>query len=132
MTKKDKESFKKKYNIITESDLVDFGVETTQQMRDRLFTLLHKIQREYPDGNVLIITHGGPARMIRSIVEHKEPELLKGVDHASISIYNYDGQKYRPEIINDTKHIKVTPRRMKLISTMHKALKLMFKNTVKQ
>jgi broad specificity phosphatase PhoE len=47
------------------------GGESWEDVKARQIPFLNRLLEEYPDGDVLVISHGGPVRGIRSILEGK-------------------------------------------------------------
>lgn len=67
--------------------------ETGTDFTKRIFTKLNELVNQYPDGNILIATHGGT---ILNIVANIDPKYLKadGPDNCSITIIDWC-QKYQ-------------------------------------
>ena len=47
------------------------GGESWEDVRARQIALLNELYTKYPNGSVLLVTHGGPVRGIRSLLEHR-------------------------------------------------------------
>jgi len=52
------------------------GGESWDDVRARQVPFLNKLIESYPDGSILIITHRGPLRGIRSLLENKSQEEI--------------------------------------------------------
>lgn len=47
------------------------GGETYKQVESRLIYFLNQLYKKYPNGNVLLVTHGGPIRIMRKMLDKK-------------------------------------------------------------
>lgn len=56
----------------------DYGVETYEEVRERVFSFLDDISSEYKDKDILIVSHGGTIRLIRTWFEG-EPDSLENL-----------------------------------------------------
>lgn len=65
------------------------NAESGQEMRQRVISFINKLLRSYPNGTLLIVTHGGPMRNIKSSIEQTDPlEILKGkIDNCAVLKY---------------------------------------------
>lgn len=60
--------FKKEYWDLN-FDYKKYGGETISEFKNRIFKFLNSLKKEYKDQTVLIVSHGGVARMIRCYFE---------------------------------------------------------------
>jgi broad specificity phosphatase PhoE len=62
------------------------GGESWMDVRSRQVPFLNKLLKTYPNGSILIVSHGGPVRGIRSLLEGKglEEVDVEGTPNAGI------------------------------------------------
>jgi len=61
------------------------GSESYAQVRSRLIRFLNRLYRAYPKGTVLLVTHGGPIRIIRLLLDKDvKPTTAQKVTNCSI------------------------------------------------
>lgn len=82
--------------------------ETFVELRDRALIGIREITSKYPEGNILIVTHGGTiASLICGLLE--EP-LTKMWDYkqknSAVNILNISDKKVTIELLNDTSHLQ--------------------------
>ena len=61
------------------------GGESYSQVRSRLISFLNQLYASYPDGTVLLVTHGGPIRITRLLLDKDvKPTTAQKVTNCSI------------------------------------------------
>jgi len=63
--------------------------ESAVEMSARLIKFINKLLKDFPEQKILLVTHGGPIRVIRSAVENISLEALFDEDKPNVSIWNY-------------------------------------------
>lgn len=76
--------------------------ETFSQLQQRGVAFIHELQQTYPQGHVLVVTHGG---MIRAMLAHVLNMQLKGlfrfnVDYGSITQLDFSGAVPKITFVN--------------------------------
>jgi broad specificity phosphatase PhoE len=66
------------------------NAESGQEMRERVIDFVNLLLRNYPDETILLVTHGGPMRNIKSCIENTPAlAILKGeIDNCSVLRYD--------------------------------------------
>lgn len=65
---------------------IDYHGEPEVALRARTRDLIEEIKWKYPNGNVLVITHGNPARELTRIITGETPKLdTAGIQHLVVS-----------------------------------------------
>lgn len=70
-------------------DYHPYGGESAQDVRKRLIKFFKKINGQYNDFEVLIITHGGIIRFLH-LLEHNKPLLVDKIEHISLLTFDLD------------------------------------------
>ncbi|MFA5532162.1 MAG: histidine phosphatase family protein [Candidatus Shapirobacteria bacterium] len=68
----------------------EMGVETMTDFKKRINLFLEDLKLEDNDLTVLVITHAGPIRIIKSKLTGKEIDFEEKIENASIHEFNYD------------------------------------------
>lgn len=68
------------------------NAESGMEMRQRVIAFINTLIEAYPDETILIVTHGGPMRNIKSSIEKTDPlDILIGkIDNCAILKYQID------------------------------------------
>ncbi|MBN2881830.1 histidine phosphatase family protein [Candidatus Woesearchaeota archaeon] len=86
------------------------GVETNQEMYNRVKDFLDDIYKKHKDETVLIVCHGGTKIAFLNIIYNKSPEESNTWDHiknTSISEFTIEEDgKHKVHVLNDTTHLK--------------------------
>jgi broad specificity phosphatase PhoE len=80
-------ALKKKHRSV-EFDYMPYGGESLEQVKKRVISFFNEINNKYPDGSVLIITHGGIVRLI-TMLEQGET-VYETIEHASLLTFDLD------------------------------------------
>jgi len=84
------------------------GGESLDQLNKRVITFLKQLANHKPQDTVVIVTHGGPIRLIICNLigfEQKHWQQLR-IDLASLSIVETYPQTAILSLLNDTSHLK--------------------------
>jgi broad specificity phosphatase PhoE len=66
------------------------GGESWTDLRGRIVPFLNKLLLEHADDDVLIVTHGGPLRVMRSVFESLSLEDMIDVPLPNCAVYNFE------------------------------------------
>ncbi|MFF2482180.1 histidine phosphatase family protein [Paenibacillus sp. NPDC058071] len=81
----------------------DLGQESDRDLRDRGIKFLSDLQQNAPNGNILIVSHGG---FLAQLYEELCPDLVKShLDNVSYSILSSAEGKWEPLLYNCTRHL---------------------------
>jgi len=96
-----KMSIEERYNYVPPQG------ESWKNFEERLINALKEILNS-KENNIIIVTHGGAIRALMPFLLNvpKEESFKYDPDNASISIFEFDGQKFNQIIYNDTSYIK--------------------------
>lgn len=94
-------SFDERYNYVPP------GGESWKEFETRLIGSLKRILNENQGKTVIIVSHGGAIRALMPyLLNVPKGESFKYDPHnASITSFDYDGEKFFPKTINDTAHL---------------------------
>lgn len=100
-------------NLTTQPHLFDpttFGGESFQTVVNRSIKAFNKISEEYPDGNVLIVSHGLTLQcVLKSLTGQSVTEMRDGsfLDNTSITTVKKEAKTSEYTLLNwnDTKHL---------------------------
>ncbi|MHB0935633.1 MAG: alpha-ribazole phosphatase [Armatimonadota bacterium] len=83
------------------------GAETLQQMLERITAFTEEMLRQYPDGELCIVAHGGSLRALLVYALGGDPALYRRLrlDNCSISIVKVTGDRWSLLLCNDTCHL---------------------------
>ena len=76
------------YPVLFGQEVEDFDGDTLEQLTNRLLTALEDIYHHYPDGNVLVVTHGGAITALLKKISILEAEDLISVEKQSADVDN--------------------------------------------
>jgi broad specificity phosphatase PhoE len=81
--------------------------ESWKTFETRLIEAIKKIFEESPNKTVVVVTHGGAIRALMPFLLNvpKEESFKYDPNNASLTIFDYDGDKYTQVMINDTSHL---------------------------
>ena len=84
------------------------GAETTHQVKSRAHQLMGEIRSEHREGTVLVLTHGGPLRLMLCCAFDIPPEWAfdMAIDNTAISELTFAGQRVVLRRHNDTCHLQ--------------------------
>lgn len=89
---------------------MEFGGETLEMVESRLLEVLERIAKKHPDGNVLVVSHGGAilgallgVDAKQTLKHNKENGFIK---NCSVSILSYEDAKFAIDSISDTSYLK--------------------------
>lgn len=102
-------------------DLPRGGAETMTDLHRRSSAALEQIAATYPDGTVLLVTHGGT---IRALLEHARTNgnvawpwsPSHSIGNTAISIIERDATGWQIVSINDMQHIAATPQAIDVLA----------------
>lgn len=92
-------------NFFDNEHYYQYNIETDQSVQQRIQTVLDKLKQQHRWQNVVIVSHGGWLRMLRSMIENTKLEALFGLHNASITIYHFHENWYTKECDNDADHL---------------------------
>lgn len=83
------------------------GGESYRDMRQRLSQFLEELKENYPDKNILLVTHGGVNRVLISLLTDKSLEEAAQVsqDNTAVNIFEMTEGSTKTITINDTRHL---------------------------
>ncbi len=83
------------------------GGESWKTFEVRLVKVIRKISKDLVNNNVVIVTHGGAIRALMPFLLGipKEESFKYDFDNASLTIFNFDGETFTKETINDKTHL---------------------------
>lgn len=83
------------------------GGETFSELRDRFVPAVIAVMERHADGNVALVAHKAANRVFLCDVLGLSPSAYRciGQDNACLSILDYEGGRWRVELINDTCHL---------------------------
>jgi probable phosphoglycerate mutase len=81
------------------------GAEPTDALRERVVRAVERILARHPEGNVLIVAHGGVINAYVGHVLGLEQEMFFLPDHASLSSLFVEGDRRRVRFLNDVRHL---------------------------
>ncbi len=64
------------------------GFESTHDVRERLVPFINHIYKKHKNDRVLIISHGGPIRILRALAENRSLKELLDEDIPNCSVWN--------------------------------------------
>jgi len=67
-----------------------FGIESTPHAKQRIVSFINSTAEQYPKGNILFVSHGGPIRIMRSIFEDKPLNKLTKEEIPNSSIWKFE------------------------------------------
>lgn len=81
--------------------------ESWKETEERLLKALNKILKENDGKNVILVTHGGSIRIYMPTLlgVSKEESYKYDPDNASISVFDYEDNKFTKEKYNDISHL---------------------------
>lgn len=89
---------------------MEFGGKTLEMVESRLLEVLERIAKKHPDGNVLVVSHGGAilgallgVDTKQTLKHNKENGFIK---NCSVSILSYEDAKFAIDSISDTSYLK--------------------------
>jgi broad specificity phosphatase PhoE len=66
------------------------GGESYREMSERVYKFINGLLAEFPDQSILIVTHGGPMRLIKSAYEKIPLDNIQNRDIANTAIFDYE------------------------------------------
>jgi len=66
-------------------DYQPFGGESSSDVKTRLVNFIKELKEQYPEKNILVVTHGGIIRMMHGIYSNKEIDEI-----ANASIHEFE------------------------------------------
>lgn len=85
------------------------GGETVKELSERIMTALTKIAKENENKTVAVFTHATSIRVAQTIIETGTLDEMKNIDwvsNASVTILNYDNDKWIIEKVSIDEHLK--------------------------
>jgi len=82
--------------------------ESWKETEERLLKTLNEILSNNVGKNVILVTHGGSIRIYMPTLlgVNKEESYKYDPDNASISVFDFDGDKFSEVVYNNTSHLK--------------------------
>lgn len=81
----------------------DVGQETDDALQERGLAFLRDVQQQYPDGHILVVSHGGfLAQLYKSICSDLQHERIGNL---SLTIMESRGEEWSPLLYNCTRHL---------------------------
>lgn len=81
------------------------GAEPTDALRERVVRAVERILARHPEGNVLVVAHGGVINAYVGHVLGLEQEMFFLPDNASLSSLFVEGDRRRVRFLNDVRHL---------------------------
>lgn len=81
------------------------GAESTDALRERVVRAVERILARHPEGNALVVAHGGVINAYVGHVLGLEQEMFFLPDHASLSSLFVEGERRRVRFLNDIRHL---------------------------
>ena len=83
------------------------GGENWGEFKKRTVQALRKIIKEKDNKNVVIVTHGGVIRVLLPFLLNvpKEESFKYDPANASLTVFNYEEEKFYPALIDDVSHL---------------------------
>lgn len=98
----EKEVFSKRNHF---DGFVDVGGENVQMVSERMYTAIVDIAKSNPEGNVLVVSHGGAIMNLFHAIDHPFVEKMrkqgKFIENCSVSIFNYENEQLSIEVFGD-------------------------------
>jgi probable phosphoglycerate mutase len=84
--------------------------ESPRSFNRRVVETFAGLAARHPGGTVLAVTHGGVIGSVLASFVGEGPDDWRRFDphNCAISILLWDGQRWRPELINSTDHLPIT------------------------
>lgn len=71
-----------------------FGAESLKNVRERLIPFINHIMVKHNSDTVLVVTHGGPIRILKSAIENQSLEF--GIDVPNCSVWRFEINEQLP------------------------------------
>jgi alpha-ribazole phosphatase len=87
------------------------GGESLGQLSDRVWATVESIQKAYPEGTVLVVSHAGPLKVLLSQALGLPPTAFWqfSLEHAALSALSLYPQGGILELLNDACHLEENP-----------------------
>ncbi|NGZ74265.1 histidine phosphatase family protein [Saccharibacillus alkalitolerans] len=85
----------------------DVGQEKLEALEERALAFIADLEIKYPDGSVLVVTHGGLlAQLYRAMYKDRQSERIGNL---ALTVLEKRGDLWEPLVFNCTRHLLVEP-----------------------
>ncbi len=94
-------TLEERYNYVPQ------GGESWKAFETRLVTAITKVTNDNPDKTIVVVTHGGAIRALMPFLLSipREESFKYDPANASLTIFDFEGDKFTQVVINDTTHL---------------------------
>ena len=78
------------------------GLETYEELRQRVKETIETIARRHPGKRILVVTHGGTINAFLHAITGQRPE---GIENTSVTRLRFDNSRWFVDCINDCSHL---------------------------
>lgn len=83
---------------------LELGVESDESVYERWSQINDELIQKYPDGNILIVSHGSFIGTVLRVLDLEEPDGY--ITNTSLTIIHYDGHSWSCPLYSCTQHLK--------------------------
>ena len=89
-------------------DYIPEGGESWRTFETRLIDAVKKLVKNNEGKSIVVMTHGGAIRALMPYLLNipKEESFKYDPDNASFTVFNYEDEKFKSVLVNDTSHLK--------------------------